>query len=116
MPEPKRGRLWAVFFISAVIIATAVYISLTNGAFDISVMDVVKTLLRLDPVHEHDLVIFDFRLPRIVIALLLGLGLGIAGAVIQGIARNPLADPGMLGINAGAGTAWCCLCFCFRGP
>ncbi|WP_413372904.1 FecCD family ABC transporter permease [Paenibacillus taichungensis] len=115
MPEPQRGRLWAVIFINTVIIATAVYISLTNGAFDISVMDVVKTLLRLDPVHEHDLVIFDFRLPRIVIALLLGLGLGIAGAVIQGIARNPLADPGMLGINAGAGTAMVLFMLLFHG-
>ncbi|RAW15123.1 iron ABC transporter permease [Paenibacillus taichungensis] len=115
MPEAQRGRLWFVIFISAIIIATAVYISLTNGAFDISVMDVVKTLLRLDPVHEHDLVIFDFRLPRIVIALLLGLGLGIAGAVIQGIARNPLADPGMLGINAGAGTAMVLFMLLFHG-
>lgn len=115
MPERKRGRLWTVIFVCAAIIATAVYISLTNGTFDISVMEVVKTLLRLDPVHEHDLVIFDFRLPRIVIALLLGLGLGIAGAVIQGIARNPLADPGMLGINAGAGTAMVLFMLLFQG-
>ncbi|ARA99730.1 MULTISPECIES: FecCD family ABC transporter permease [Geobacillus] len=84
-------------------ILVAIYISLTNGVFDLSVQDVLKTLLRMDPVPEHDLVILDFRLPRIVIAALVGFGLGVAGATIQGISRNGLADPGILGINAGAG-------------
>ena len=83
-------------------ILCAIYISLTNGTFDITITDVFKTLFRIDPVPEHDLVIFEFRLPRIVIAGLVGLGLGVAGAVIQGITRNGLADPGILGVNAGA--------------
>ncbi|ANF95806.1 FecCD family ABC transporter permease [Paenibacillus bovis] len=87
------------------LILTTFYISLTNGTFDLSVGDIVKTLLRINPVAAHDLVIFDFRLPRIVLAILIGLGLGIAGAVIQGVTRNGLADPGMLGINAGASMA-----------
>ena len=82
-------------------ILCAIYISLTNGTFDITITDVFKTLFRIDPVPEHDLVIFEFRLPRIVIAGLVGLGLGVAGAVIQGITRNGLADPGILGVNAG---------------
>ncbi|MTE25286.1 iron chelate uptake ABC transporter family permease subunit, partial [Microbacterium sp. ZXX196] len=73
--------------------------------FDMSVMDVVRTLLRLGSSPEQDLVIFEFRLPRIVIAALVGYGLGVAGAVIQGITRNGLADPGILGINAGAGAS-----------
>lgn len=108
----KRGTVIAVT--SAIILFTS-YLSLTNGTFDMSVTEVVKTLLRMDSTREHDLVIFDFRLPRIVIALLLGLGLGTAGAVIQGIVRNPLADPGMLGINAGAGTAVVLFMFFFQG-
>ena len=82
-------------------ILCAIYISLTNGTFDITITDVFKTLFRIDPVPEHDLVIFEFRLPRIVIAGLVGLGLGVAGAVIQGITRNGLAGPGILGVNAG---------------
>lgn len=47
--------------------------------------------------------LFDFRLPRIVISLLIGAGLAVSGCVMQGISRNALADPGILGINAGAG-------------
>ncbi|WP_433770097.1 FecCD family ABC transporter permease [Bacillus wiedmannii] len=97
------------------LILGATYISLTNGTFDITITDVFKTLLRIDPVPDHDLVIFEFRLPRIVIAGLVGLGLGVAGAVIQGITRNGLADPGILGVNAGAGTAIVIFMFFFQG-
>ncbi|ANB57674.1 fecCD transport family protein [Anoxybacillus sp. B7M1] len=103
MLNHSAKRYWLVLFSNIVIILLAIYISLTNGIFDITVQDVLKTLLRIDPVPEHDLVILDFRLPRIVIAALVGFGLGIAGATIQGISRNGLADPGILGINAGAG-------------
>ncbi|OWR31517.1 iron ABC transporter permease [Saccharibacillus sp. O23] len=101
--SPRRTA--SVAAIALVLILVIAYISVTNGMFDLSVGDVVRTLLRIDPIPEHDLVVFDFRLPRIVIALLVGFGLGIAGSVVQGITRNGLADPGMLGINAGAGMA-----------
>ncbi|AEI43177.1 FecCD family ABC transporter permease [Paenibacillus mucilaginosus] len=87
------------------LILLTAYISLTNGAFDITVRDTVRTLLRLDAQREFDLVIFEFRLPRIVIAALVGMGLGMAGTVTQSLTRNSLADPGILGINAGAGMA-----------
>lgn len=97
------------------LIMTAIYCSLTNGTFDITITDVFRTIFRIDPVPEHDLVIFDFRLPRIVIASLVGLGLGIAGAVIQGVTRNGLADPGILGINAGAGAAVVVFMFFVQG-
>ncbi|HDR4571994.1 iron ABC transporter permease [Bacillus cytotoxicus] len=93
----------------------AIYISVTNGTFDISIIDVFRTIFRINPVPEHDLVIFDFRLPRIIIAAFVGLGLGIAGAVVQGITRNGLADPGILGVNAGAGTAIVIFMFFFQG-
>ncbi|MBB3112568.1 iron complex transport system permease protein [Paenibacillus phyllosphaerae] len=115
MPNRSKKRLWSVLIVTWFIIAAAVYISITNGTFDISVKDVVKTLLRIDPVPDHDLVIFEFRLPRIVIGAMVGFMLGIAGAVIQGITRNGLADTGMLGINAGAGTATVVFIFLFAG-
>ncbi|WP_131847961.1 FecCD family ABC transporter permease [Baia soyae] len=93
---------------------TIFYISLTNGTFDLTINDVIHTLLRINPVPAHDLVLFDYRLPRIVVASLVGLGLGIAGAVIQGITKNGLADPGILGINAGAGAAIVLFLFFFH--
>ena len=79
-----------------------------------SIVDVLKTLLRVDSNVNYDLVIFEFRLPRIVIAGLVGVGLSIAGVVLQGITRNGLADPGILGINAGAGVAVVIFMFFFQ--
>jgi iron complex transport system permease protein len=97
------------------LILISIYISLTNGEFDMTVRDIVETLFRIHPVPEHDLVVFDFRLPRIVIAALIGFALGMVGAVIQGLTRNGLADPGILGINAGAGAAIVIFTFLFQG-
>lgn len=115
MHKDSARRYWTVLLASCGTILAVAYISLTNGIFDMTVADVMKTLLRIHPVPEHDLVIFDFRLPRIVIAALVGLGLGVAGAAIQGITRNGLADPGILGINAGAGAAIVIFMFFFEG-
>lgn len=108
-------RMWTVLFTCFAIIAAAIYLSITSGSFSISIADIVKTLLRIIRVPEYDLVIFEFRLPRIVLGMLVGFALGIAGTVIQGITRNGLADPGILGINAGAGMAVVLFMFLFRG-
>jgi len=99
-----RKFIWTFAAIIA-LTCGAFYLHITNGAFDMSVWEVVKTLLRISPDPKHDLVVFQFRLPRIVIAMLVGIGLGIAGTVMQGVTRNGLADPGILGINAGAGAS-----------
>lgn len=100
---------------SLCLLAIVLYFSLTYGIFSITVSDVVTTLLRTDPVREYDLLLFDFRLPRIIIAGLVGAGLGMAGVVLQGISRNGLADPGILGINAGAGLGIVCFLFFGQG-
>jgi iron complex transport system permease protein len=108
-------RYWMTLVAGAVLLFAVVYVSLTNGVFNLTVTDVIKTLLRIDPVHEHDMVVFEFRLPRIVIAAFVGFGLGIAGTVVQGITKNGLADPGILGINAGAGFAGVLFMLLFEG-
>ncbi|GGJ71341.1 iron ABC transporter permease [Virgibacillus kapii] len=115
MPNYLKGRFILTIFIMLCLISLVFYISITNGSFDISVSNVIRTILRINPNEDYDLVIFDFRLPRIVIAGLVGLGLGMAGAVIQGVTRNGLADPGILGINAGAGAAIVAFMFFFQG-
>lgn len=115
MHRASRIRFTAVLLTGLGLLLAAVYVSLTNGVFDLTLKDVAETLFRIHPTREHDLVVFSFRLPRIVIAVLVGLGLGIAGAVIQGITRNGLADPGLLGINSGAGVAIVLFMFFFQG-
>ena len=58
-----------------------------------------------DPSSAEQTVIRELRVPRTLLGLLVGAALGLAGALLQGVTRNPLADPGIMGINAGADTA-----------
>ena len=114
MANHSSRRFLFTVFVLLIFIIGASYLHLTNGVFDMSIVDVLKTLLRVDSNVNYDLVIFEFRLPRIVIAGLVGVGLSIAGVVLQGITRNGLADPGILGINAGAGAAVVIFMFFFQ--
>lgn len=96
---------------AAVILAVTfavLVVSISYGAYDISVWEVLQTLTRTLPADHPDsrsfnLVVFTFRLPRILTAFLVGMALATSGAILQGITRNPLAEPGILGVNAGAG-------------
>lgn len=115
MHKGSIGRYTGILLALAGLIFLAFYMGITNGTYDISIGDVFKTLLRISPTGDHDLVIFQFRLPRIVVAMMVGLGLSIAGIVIQGLTQNGLADPGIMGINAGAGAAIIIFMFFFQG-
>lgn len=84
------------------LILLSIFISFNTGIFKLSPMEVLRTLWGTGEEHHH-LVLFEFRLPRIVIALLIGTGLAVSGLILQGITRNELADPGIIGIHAGAG-------------
>ncbi|MDE5054203.1 iron ABC transporter permease (plasmid) [Niallia taxi] len=78
-----------------------ILISLNTGSLRIAPLEVVRTLLGFGD-NKSSLVLFDYRLPRIIITMLAGIGLGISGAILQGVSRNPLADPGVIGLHAGA--------------
>ena len=101
----KKLRYSLVIILLVLLTLAAFYLHLTNGMFDISVLEVFKTLFNLTDNEKFRLVVFEFRLPRIVIAGLIGIGLSIAGLFLQGITKNDLADSGILGINSGAGAA-----------
>ena len=107
-------KLSVALSIFTVLLLIAVYVHLTSGAFTMTTEQVFKTLFRIDSTENFDLVIFDFRLPRIVTAAIVGAGLAMAGVVLQGITKNGLADPGILGINAGAGCAIVIFMFFFQ--
>lgn len=79
-----------------------VLVSLATGARSIPVNLVWSSLTAYDPSSTEHRIIWDLRLPRTVVGVLVGAALGLAGAVLQGATRNPLADPSILGINSGA--------------
>lgn len=75
--------------------------SMAFGSVDISLPKIYAALTAFDGTTEH-LIVQTIRLPRSLIAILVGAAISVAGALMQGLTRNPLADPGILGINAGA--------------
>lgn len=74
------------------------------GEYSVSPLEVIQTLLGAGS-PEHAFIIQTLRLPRTLIAFLVGASLAIAGTILQGITANPLASPGVLGLNAGAALA-----------
>jgi len=91
--------LAAGFFLLMVILA-----SLLNGAGPVSAIDVMAALMG-SGTAEAWFVVTELRLPRTAIAVITGLALGLAGALLQSMTRNPLAEPGLLGVSAGSGFA-----------
>jgi len=98
----RRRRAVLVMTAAAILIAAVCVISINTGHIRLSPAVVAKTLLGFGTDRE-ELILFEFRLPRIVISILVGAALAVSGCILQGITRNALADPGILGINAGAG-------------
>nr|WP_312876664.1 iron chelate uptake ABC transporter family permease subunit [Streptomyces bohaiensis] len=88
-----------------VVLAALTWASLVNGSGPAGAADVRDAFLAKDLTQHGQLIVWEVRVPRTIAGLLAGLALGLAGAVMQGVARNPLADPGILGVNAGAAVA-----------
>ena len=97
---PRRRRL-AVIAVLLVLLVIVVLLSLAVGAKPIPLPEVWQAIWSPTG-SEADLVIRTLRAPRTLLGLVVGIALGIAGALIQGHTRNPLADPGLLGVSAGA--------------
>lgn len=104
MNQKKLKRTGMIISITAILLLIAFIISVATGFASLSPLRLVNTLLAQGTPKE-ELILFTFRLPRILVTILAGVGLAISGAILQSITRNPLADPGILGINAGAGLA-----------
>lgn len=105
MIDRKRRIRWHIaMIVFTVFTLSTVWISLATGYAAIPFQRVLPTLLG-EGTFKETFVIFSLRLPRIIVTVLAGIALAVSGAILQGIARNDLADPGIIGINAGAGAA-----------
>ncbi|MCK7637481.1 iron ABC transporter permease [Corynebacterium sp. P7202] len=87
------------------VLLLAVTLSLSVGAQSVPPGEVLGSLVDYDPVNVSHIIVRETRLPRTVTAILAGVALGVAGCTIQAMVRNPLADPGLLGVNSGAAFA-----------
>lgn len=90
----------------AVLLAGLVAASLAFGDISLSWRELMETIAgSADATPQNGMIVFDLRLPRILLALLVGAALATAGTIALAIMRNPLAEPGVLGINSGAAAA-----------
>ncbi|ASR35676.1 ABC transporter permease [Prauserella marina] len=101
--RPTAARvLW--FAVSLIVLAVMFAVSVAVGSANLPLSTVWSALVSPDGGIDHS-TIRTLRVPRTVLGVLVGAALGVAGALMQGLTRNPLADPGILGVNSGAGFA-----------
>ncbi len=99
----KHLMLWLLLTIAG--LGVLIALSLAVGARSVSLSVVWNSLIHDDASGTEAVIVRDLRLPRTLLGLMVGVALGLAGTVMQGLTRNPLADPGLLGVNAGAALA-----------
>ncbi len=104
-PAPARHAHGAAPLALAGAVIVAIVLSLAVGAQTLSPAAVWQAMVDPDPAAPATAIVRELRLPRTILGVLVGLALGAAGALMQGHTRNPLADPGLLGISAGASFA-----------
>ena len=109
MKRIRSTRFFLCALVGALIFAAI--LSMSSGQYDISMETVIASFAHAAglPILQHvivtpeqEAVLFHIRLPRTLVGLMVGAGLGISGAVLQGIFSNPLADPGIIGVSSGA--------------
>src|SRR6478735_1422039 len=103
LPQLRRGSVRGLVVLTLLLVAAGLT-SLAVGSRPIAPGTVVDVLFQPDG-SDASTIVHDLRIPRTILALAVGVSLGIAGALMQGHTRNPLADPGLLGVEAGAAFA-----------
>lgn len=103
LADTNAGRTFWLLVALAVLVLV-VLASIAVGSKDIPLNTVLEALFAYNDSDDHAIII-ALRVPRTLLGVLVGMALGISGALIQALTRNPLADPGILGVNAGAAFA-----------
>jgi len=94
----KKTIIWGF----VVLVVVSICINITLGAFSISFSQILNTISNPQENTIFYQVLVDIRLPRVFLAVLVGLAFGISGAMMQTLFKNPLADPSLIGVSAGA--------------
>jgi iron complex transport system permease protein len=103
-----RTRRLVVLLVLVAFVAVAALASIAVGTRSLAPGEVWRALFDDDPTNEAAVIVQQLRVPRTVLGLIVGAALGMSGALMQGHTRNPLGDPGLLGVTAGASLAVVC--------
>jgi iron complex transport system permease protein len=108
IPGDRSKLGWSALIVLALALVVVAVLSITQGASDLSASRLGEAFIKWlggseDVISRKDnVILFDIRLPRLALGLLVGAALATSGACLQGLFRNPLADPGIIGVSAGA--------------
>lgn len=105
MRTSRHGPPLRVLFVGLVLLVAAVLVSLIVGQGEVSTTQAARALVDPDPADNAHLTVRKVRVPRAMLAVLVGAALALSGALVQSLTRNPLAEPGLLGVTAGASFA-----------
>lgn len=104
MPKQRTGKNISLLLALSLVLVGLSILCLSLGSVAIPIKEVLLSLLGRNT-EDSDLIIMQFRLPRILAALLIGAALAVAGSLLQGVIRNSLASPDLLGVTGGASVA-----------
>ena len=99
--NPGRGRIALVLLLFLVLALAGGVISMMMGSVEIPLQEILGALAGAGGTHAQ--ILWNIRLPRTLVAALVGIDLALAGTILQAIMKNPLADPHIIGISSGAG-------------
>lgn len=97
----RVGVIWGILIIALCILSL---VAIAVGSAGYSIPEILRALFSEEK-STVKVIVFNLRLPRLILAILIGSSLSASGALLQSVMRNPLADPGTIGVSAGAGTA-----------
>lgn len=103
--SPRRLPIGTLLTILMTLLLLTVFASLLWGAVPLSPQQLFDSLMSSRPTSLEHVLVWQLRLPRTLLAVLVGMQMATAGLILQAVIRNPLADPGVIGISGGAGLA-----------
>lgn len=110
----SRSRSWIIVTTTFLLAIAAAIIAIGLGSVSITVPEIIKTILGSPSKAVNDTILWDIRLPRVLLAMIIGANIAISGALLQAVMGNPLADPGLTGVTSGA--AACVLVIMLAAP
>ncbi|WP_342428917.1 iron ABC transporter permease [Paenibacillus sp. FSL L8-0158] len=102
MKLSRNSRGISIILLLTVLTLLVAVLSMNVGKMNLSPLEVFKVIMG-EGTSKQNLIVFDFRLPRIVLSILVGIGMGISGCIMQSLLKNDMASPGTLGISSGSG-------------
>ena len=102
--DPRLKKRTLVMLAGLVAVILTIITGVTFGAVEIPFTEFWAAMTQKE-ITENYQILFQIRIPRVIVGALTGMNLALAGCILQGILRNPLADPGIIGVSAGAGVA-----------